>query len=129
MDNVIKAAKPADIEGAMAAKAVAAIAAPVFINGGRPPVQYPLAYPMAWNGNEYTAVEARPMKGADFRTFRNLTLMGVEQDVALISIMTGLPVEVATALDGQDYLELLALLEPFIPARFRMAGETDDQPS
>ena len=45
----------------------------------------------------------------------------------MITLITGLPIEIIQELDGDDYLSLLQAAKGFIPARFReMAASGQD---
>ena len=58
---------------------------------------------------------------------RRLTQSGVGDDEAMITLITGLPIEIIQELDGDDYLSLLQAAKGFIPARFReMAASGQD---
>lgn len=115
MDTVVKAAK---IPAAEEDKGAAPKAAPRFIGDAGKTGSHKLAYPLEWDGNEYHEATLDHLRGKDFGKLRMLTKMGVSEDVALIHLVTKLPVEVVDALHADDYVELMELSKAFIPARF-----------
>jgi Phage tail assembly chaperone proteins, E, or 41 or 14 len=102
----------------------AAKAAPRFLDERAEIEPLPLKFPLEWDGQEYRQVELRRLKGKDFSKFRCLVAVGVSEDEATLSLISGLPVEVIQALDADDYLELIEKSQDFIPARFRQAAES-----
>ncbi|MBC6714804.1 phage tail assembly protein [Aurantimonas sp. DM33-3] len=90
--------------------------------GNRPLTKaYDLAVPMEFDGAEFRQLTVRRLKGEDFQSFASLIQQdGVSETDAILSLMTDTPVEVITALDLEDRLELTVTARPFMPRRFQM---------
>lgn len=122
MDKVVKATK-ADSVGESAPEAtVVEIPAPVFLNEPKPET-FPFTHPLSWNGEEYREARFHPMCGGDFSKLKLMAPV-VGEDIAMIHLVTKLPVEVVQALHGDDYVEVAERIGPFLPARLREAAES-----
>ena len=113
MDKVTKAVKlPEKVEEATPK------AAPRFISGAPTTKEYTLQHPMVWDDQEYRTLTFSHLKGRHFGELGLLQAMGVTNDVAMLHLVTGTPVEVIQAMHGDDYIEAVEISENFIPSRF-----------
>ncbi|QPC87148.1 hypothetical protein GA830_10640 [Mesorhizobium sp. NBSH29] len=89
---------------------------------------YDLKYPLEWEGVEYRQLAFKRLKGKDFKKFSMLMQMGADEGASLISLVAGIPVEIAQELDGEDFINVLLETRDFMPARFQeaMSGQTSE---
>ena len=129
--KVVKAVKPEEMAGVgQEAEGAAPKASPRFlVAADETPATYDLEFPMEFDEVEYRTVTFRKVKGKDFRKMRLLAAMGVSPDLGLVSIVSGLPVEVLNEMDGGDFMEITERAEAFIPARLISKEESGQEES
>lgn len=126
MDTIVKAVKVPPEGKANEGEGAAVKAAPRFIGDGKSELTYELKHPMEYDGTEYRTVTITRLKG---KHFRNVELHSATfgPEAALIHAMTTLPFAVIEELDGEDFVDLVETMDPFIPARFKEAGGPDSK--
>lgn len=81
----------------------------------------PLTCTVEYDGKVYDQLVVRRLRGGDFRKLAELSEAG--EDIAIAALMTGVPVEVIEALDGDDYVEIQGLVRDFLPRKLQMLAE------
>ncbi len=126
MDKVVKAIKP-EQAATPAPEAPKPVPAPEFIDA-LPSDNFKLKYPMRWNGEEYRSVDFGPLRGSDFSKLQRIAVVSGSEDIALVHLITRLPVEVVQNLHADDYMEVLERCTPFIPSHLLDLAESMSEP-
>lgn len=125
MDQIVKSLSPAEIERIQGVQAPVAQSTPepvvrqILPEGFEAERSVQLAVPISVNDLAITTVTVRRLKGRDLRAIQT---MSGEEDVALLSLVTGLSPEVIGELDLSDYLALLETAQDFLPRQLRTAA-------
>jgi len=116
MDQVVKAATTAEIAAVEARMQPKPQAKQVLPEGFEGEKIVQLLVPIEFDGAVYKNVAIRRLKGRDFMALQRMT---GNEDVALLALVTGLPVAVIEELDGDDFTVLSEGAQDFLPRRLR----------
>lgn len=103
-----------------AAPATPAVLVTTFVNAAGRTKRVPLQWPIEHDGRVIDSVEICRLTGADFKRIARITPGEDETDV-MLSLMTGLPVEVFGDIDADDFDNLVEAAEGFLPRKIRRA--------
>lgn len=129
MNQVVKAATPEEIARVEAQKNQAAAAeaskpAPprlVEKEGKERERIILLEFSVDYDGNVYDSLTVRRIHGKDFNAMGSFD--PAKESTQLAALMTGVPVEVIEALDGDDFVELQEAVQAFLPRKLRQMAE------
>ncbi|THK38644.1 phage tail assembly protein [Ensifer sp. MPMI2T] len=129
MNQVVKAATPEEIarveaQNKQAEAAQASKPAPPRLVGKEGKERervIPLEFSVEYDGKVYEELTVRRISGKDFSAMSAFD--GSKETTQLAALMTGAPVEVIEALDGDDFVELQEAVQAFLPRKLRQMAE------
>lgn len=99
----------------------AAPEAPVvaFRNADKRKRTFTLKWPFEVDGQLIESVELRRINGADYRRFTDALTQGIDENTAMLDIMSDLPAGVVDSIDIEDLIELKYVAMDFLPTRLQ----------
>lgn len=83
-----------------------------------------LIWPIEFDGREYHEVTFHRLTGKDFARLQKARRSGASsEDMMMVSVMTNTPVPVLDALDAEDYMTVMEVLQDFLPMAMLAAGK------
>ncbi len=121
MESIVRAASAAEIAAAATRSQLVNSIHQQPIGGATEPKVYRLQVPISICGQVHEEVPLRRLKGKDIIALSNIT---GDESLALLAIITNLPVEAIGELDGDDFMGLSEAAQDFLPRALRTGGDT-----